>query len=89
MRDWILETSLSQHRQHVRVYYAFKRKVTRSEMYLAVWMHGVQSNNRSRGWLKQQDELELIEAVEVFRRAEHHGQRIPSMDEAVDYYNNG
>lgn len=65
------------------------RPPTKPDLYLAVWMHAVQSDCLIRGHLTKQGLLELNEAIAVQCRAARLGLRIPTMGEACDYYNNG
>jgi hypothetical protein len=63
------------------------RKVSREQLYLAVWMYRVQSDNMLKGWLNKQGLLELNEATAMICRARRLGQAIPSMSEACAWYN--
>lgn len=62
-------------------------RLTRSDLYYAVWMHTCQCQFRNQGWLTDQGQIELEEAVATFRQAEQLGMDIPSIAQACDYYN--
>lgn len=62
-------------------------RVTREELYLAVWLYNVHCSSRLRGHTTAQGTHELNESVMIFRRAEMSGQDIPSMSQAIDWYN--